>query len=194
MKSKWFELKVKAINLRKKGKSIHYVERVLGIPRSTLSGWFKNIVLSKEQKEILDKNLKEGLVKARAKAIIWHNTQKEERLLRAKAQAQAILEKLDTNDSKTLDLALAMLYLGEGFKGTSTGIGNSDPLILKFFIAVLKKNYDISIEKVRCELHLRADQDPLKMQKYWAKELRVPLKNFTSVSLDQRTAGSVTYP
>ena len=48
MRSKWFELKPDAIKLRKKGLSIREIELRLGIPRSTLSGWLKDIKLSDE--------------------------------------------------------------------------------------------------------------------------------------------------
>lgn len=52
-------------------------------------------------------------------------------------------------------------------------------------------DYDVSI--VRCELYLRADQDPLTLKKYWAKELGLPPTNFKQVNLDQRSAGKKTY-
>ena len=45
MQSKWFELKPTAVKLRRKGFSIGKIEYNLGIPRSTLSGWLKNIEL-----------------------------------------------------------------------------------------------------------------------------------------------------
>ena len=123
MKSKWFELKDKAVSLRKKGRSIRYVERALCIPRSTLSGWFKSVKLSKKQKKILYKNWKSALDQAREKAIIWHNSKKEGRLLEAKRQASEVLNRLNADDKDILDIALAALYLGEGFKkNTETGL------------------------------------------------------------------------
>ena len=39
-----------------------------------------------------------------------------------------------------------------------------DPLILKFFIKALNKNYGITPNKIKCELHLRADQNPQKLK------------------------------
>lgn len=50
MYSKWYELKPKAVELRKEGTSIREIEKLLSIPRSTLSGWLKNIKLTTEQK------------------------------------------------------------------------------------------------------------------------------------------------
>jgi len=51
MKSKWFELKPSAKKLRKKGLSIGDIERRLKIPRSTLSGWLKDIKLTSKQRK-----------------------------------------------------------------------------------------------------------------------------------------------
>ncbi len=50
MTSKWFKSKPEAVTLRKQGKSIKFIEKKLGIPSSTLSGWFKNILLTEKQK------------------------------------------------------------------------------------------------------------------------------------------------
>ncbi len=47
--------------------------------------------------------------------------------------------------------------------------------------------------KNRCELYLRYDQDPDELKKYWAKELALPLPNFTQVNRDKRTVGRKTY-
>ena len=133
MISKWFELKTEAVKLRKKGKSIKYVSTCLGIPLSTLSGWFKNIELTKSQKKVLEIKWERALIKARKGAVKWHKGQKELRLKFAEDQAERTLLKI-SNTQETLELALALLYLGEGFKkSTDTGMGNSDPLILKFF-------------------------------------------------------------
>jgi len=134
MKSRWFELKPEAIKLRKEGFSIGKIERRLGVPRSTLSGWLKGIELSKKQKDKLMRDWRNALVKAREKAVLWHNALKEKRLKLAEEQALKIVKTIDISDKKILELALAILYMGEGTKKKlETSIGNSDPLILKFF-------------------------------------------------------------
>ncbi|OGE64144.1 hypothetical protein A3J13_00440 [Candidatus Daviesbacteria bacterium RIFCSPLOWO2_02_FULL_36_8] len=121
--------------------------------------------------------------------------QKQTRLSEADKQAATILSLIDLRDKSILELTLALLYIGEGFKGNSgTGMGNSDSLILKFFINVLKVCYDLDTSKISCELHLRADQNTESVKKYWAEELHLPLKSFKSISIDKRTVGSTTYP
>ncbi|MDO8492657.1 MAG: hypothetical protein Q7S34_03405 [bacterium] len=194
MRSKWFDLKEKAIAYRKHGFSIKRIETKLGIPRSTLSGWLKNVSLTEIQKRILKKSWRNGLILARKKAVLWHNEQKAKRLHKARIEADDLLSRVDVNDKDLLDVAVSFLYLGEGFKKETTALGNSDPLILQFFIAVMTNNYGMKINQIKCELHLRADQNPEKMKKYWSRILKIPLVNFTAASIDKRTIGRKTYP
>ena len=195
MRSKWYELKEKALLLRTQGVSIRTVERRLGIPRSTLSGWFRNVSLSDTHKNELTRRWENALIKARRKAVLWHNAQKKQRLQEAKDAALKTLLNINVADTDILELTLALLYLGEGSKKTiGTAIGSSDPLILKFFLAILKKVYSLNPAKIRCELHLRADQNPETTKLFWAKELQLPLTSFRYITLDRRTIGSKTYP
>jgi len=194
MKSKWFKLKPKAIYLRKRGYSIRRIEHRLMIPRSTLNGWFKDIKLNKKQKEKLLENWKNGLIKARKGAVIWHNAQKEKRIKEAEKSALETLKKIDLNDKNILEFALAFLYLGEGAKNNSeTALGSSSPLILKFFLSLLINIYNINIEKISCDLSLRADQNPDEIKRFWSKELELPLSCFKQAHLDKRTEGKKTY-
>ncbi|TSC89886.1 MAG: Uncharacterized protein G01um10143_376 [Parcubacteria group bacterium Gr01-1014_3] len=195
MDSKWSRKKHKAIYLRRRGLSIGRIEKELKIHRSTLSGWFKNVELTKEQKSNLIKRWKNGLVKAREVASQWHRNEKQKRLLVAQKEAEAVLNNLNMRNKATLEIALAMLYMGEGIKSKdSTGMGNSNPLLLKSFVYMLKNFYLIPDDKLRCDLYLRADQSPEKMKKFWSKELDLPIENFKFVNLDKRTIGSKTYP
>lgn len=187
-------LKSEAIELRKQGLSIGQVETMLQIRRSTLSGWFRDIPLTAVQREYLFQNWKNALSKARNKAVLWHNEQKKKRLEQAEKEAAAVLGEINIADKSIVEVALATLYLGEGFKTVNgLGIGNSDPMILKFFIAALSVCYDFDKTKITCELHLRADQNPAEIKGYWAQTLNLPLASFKSVNIDQRTHGSPTY-
>lgn len=192
MKSRWFELKETAIALRKSGMSMTVIERKLGIPRSTLSGWFKTVPISDEQRLRLMKNRRDGWEKARIKASDWHRGQKALRLLKAKQEAIETLDKIEISEA-VLDLAFAMLYLGEGAKGGTTSLASSDPLILKFVLSVLEHNYAITKDMVRCELHLRVDQDPVELKRYWSTVLGIPIIRFRGTYTDQRSAGKPTY-
>lgn len=192
MRSKWYEQKDAAVKLRKKGLSIRTIEDVLGIPKSTLSGWFKNVNLDESQKKTLTNNQLEALVKAREKAVLWHNNQRRLRLRSAEELAELVIKNIEITPA-ILDLAFAMLYLGEGKKSGSTAIANTNPLVLRFVLSVLENNYQRTRKDIVCELHLRADQDPNIVKQYWSDQLLVPLTNFTSIYIDKRTAGKPSF-
>lgn len=192
MKSKWFEYKEAAISLRKTGMSMTVIEGRLGIPRSTLSGWFKDVPLTEEQRVRLMKNKQDGWLKARANAIESHRAAKLLRLKKAKEEAQITLEKIEITDA-VLDLTFAMLYFGEGAKTDITSLASSDPTILRFVLGVLKRNYNVTSKMVHCDLHLRMDQDSNMLKKYWSEELKIPIDRFRYVAYDKRSAGKPTY-
>lgn len=195
MISKWADLKEVAIAQRMRGASVRDIEKKLGIPRSTLSGWFKNTKIPARYRERLRKRWEKALRLARKKAVLSHNTKKAERIEEAKLGAQKTLVCINTNDVQTIELALALLYLGEGSKkAVGTIMGNSDPLILNFFISALQRAYSVPLKDIKCELHLRADQNSNTMKKYWSKALGVPLSNFGASVIDFRTKGTKTYP
>jgi hypothetical protein len=193
MKSQWFEYKAQAIQLRSEGLSIREIEKLLSIPRSTLSGWLKSVELTELQKARLQQNADLALIKARVKASDWHRSQKKLRLKKAEEQATVVLEEIVIDDN-IIELALAMLYLGEGAKKNTTAIGNSNPLILKFFITILIKKYGVSVDKIKCDLHIRADQNTKELIDYWSHELNLPMSCFRSVIVDVRTTGRTSYP
>ena len=180
--------------MRKRGASIRDVEKRLAIPRSTLSGWFRNVELSDYNRKKLAKRHGDALTNARIKAVIWHNEQKAMRLAQAKNEAEEILRHLNLDNQSITELALAMLYYGEGSKSDKgLVLGNSNVELLKFFVSTLKFLYKIELSKVRCELHLRADQKATQLVTYWSKNLGIPENRFRGIYFDKRTAGRKTY-
>src|SRR3989344_853827 len=195
MKSKWYKLKGEAISYRKRGYSIRMIEKLLRIPKSTLSNWFKDVKLTRSQTNKLEKKQKNALRLARLKAVLWHNQQKKKRIEFAQNDATITLKKINIENPHIIELALAFLYLGEGFKkNIETAIGSSDPSILKFFVAALKHIYHFDSTNIYFQLNLRADQSPTHLIRYWSKELKIPKKNFKYDSIDKRTLGIKTYP
>jgi len=194
MASKWYSLKQEALELRRTGTPIRQIEVKLGIPRSTLSYWFRDIKLSNKQKEIIRRDWIESIKGSRKNAIEWHNNQKSIRIEIAKQEAREVLEKVDLTNKPVVELTMSFLYLGEGSKKSpTTSLGSSDPLILRFFLYCLKSLYQVPTSQIKCYLHLRADQDKEEIKNYWASELELPIQNFLSTNLDMRTLGKPTY-
>ncbi len=124
----------------------------------------------------------------------FHFDRSQERIAKAKEEADQVLSNLNLKDKNIAELALAMLYMGEGIKSNDeTGMGNSDPLVLKTFLCILRNNYNVDVKKIRCELYLRADQNEDEIKKFWANKLKLPMGNFKYVNFDKRTAGTKTF-
>lgn len=193
MPSQWSHIKEKALTMRRRGVSTRDIEKKLGISRSTLSYWFRNVKLHPRFVKRMKARNDKALIKARAAAVKWHNRQKSVRLQQASHEANETLSHIDCNDTAVAELALSLLYLGEGMKTTGTGLGNSDPLILRFFVRMLHRLYGVRPTDLKCELHLRADQDPVGITRYWSRTLGIPSANFRKPSIDRRTVGRPTY-
>jgi len=187
MKSKWFNLKEKAISLRKKGFSIKHVEKKLDINRSTLSGWFKNVQLTNKQKEKLLQNWRDGLVAAQKKGSQWHRDQGNRRRTVIREEVDEFIPK-KAFDQKTGELIMATFYLAEGGKKeNSFAIANSNPAILKGIVNLLRYLYTLDESKFRCCLHLRSDQNEKELKSYWSKLLNIPETKFHKTQFDKRT-------
>ncbi|MDO8552421.1 MAG: hypothetical protein Q7S01_02710 [bacterium] len=195
MLSKWQHVKQRAISMRRHGASVRDIEKRLGIRRSTLSYWFTKVPLSKHHLRLLKKRADKALVKARVQAVKWHNARKRERVALAENEARQSLSKLNLEQIELLELALAMLYLGEGAKKNSqTSLGNSSPEILAFFVHALQKLYGATASDFKCYLHLRADQNQRELRRFWSRTLGIPESRFGKTLVDHRTQGSSTYP
>lgn len=186
--------KEQAIALRRRGFSYKRIRKELGTPLSTLNGWFKSVTLTEKQKKRLHKNWQEALVLARKKASATHRAAREKReeLLRNEVRLYCQNPVFSTRCTK--ELALAMLYLGEGNKKKNMGLGNSDPKIIRYYVSSLQELYGIDPSSLYTALHLRADQDEEELKRFWSRESGVPLERFRYVLRDKRTIGKPTYP
>jgi len=176
-----------AIKLRKKGKSIRDIENILGVARSTLSGWLYNVELTREQKERLHKKWLDALVKARLKAADVHRNGRLERVKRIKEDTAKFASKL-TIDKTLGEIIFAIFYLAEGTKKEcSVVIVNSNPKILKNILNLFRYLYSPKPSKFRCCLHLRMDQSEEQLKNYWSKILKIPKFQFIKTQFDKRT-------
>lgn len=176
-----------SIKLRKSGKSIRYIEKILKVPRSTLSNWLHDIKLSEKQRELLHKKWLNALVKARLKAADVHRNRRIKRIKRIKEDVAKFASKL-TMDKTLGEIIFAIFYLAEGTKKEcSVVIVNSNPKILKNILNLFRYLYSPKPSKFRCCLHLRMDQSEEQLKKYWAKILNISKSQFIKTQFDKRT-------
>lgn len=195
MASQWFHLKHRACTLRRRGISIISIEEKLGIPRSTLSGWFRNITLTNAQKNILAQKKTDALKKARGIAAEYHRSKKRERIALAREKAQADFDRLTgvASQQEFFRFFLTALYIGEGAKNKSLlCFGNANPDICLAFVTLLRRSFVLHEEKFRCQLHLRDDQHVATEVRYWSRLLAIPPTKFQKSYRDARTRKTVT--
>ena len=187
-------LRKKVRKLRSRGKTYAEIQEVLdtSLPKSTLSGWCRDMILpnwyNAKIKELNRKSLK------KAQAMAWASTKHKRELFLGKVRQEAaqVLRKLD---SENLKIVLAMLYLGEGAKWKSHSglmLGSSDSQIILLYISLLKKCYKIKLSQLKCRISYRADQKINELEKYWSRITGISTKNFYKTKPDPRTVGKET--
>lgn len=182
-------LKEQSLSLRRRGKTYSEIRRIVDkhLPKSTLSYWCKNIILSRRQQEKVGKNIKNNLERARAAALITNKIKRKKYLESVRSRVKHLKEVIKNKD--VAKISLAMLYLGEGSK-TNKGFltfGNSSPEIVGLFLNFLRCCYNIDEHKFRCTLQCRADQNIKKLEKFWSRMTRIPLSQFYKARVDPRT-------
>ena len=175
-------LKLEAIKLRKRGESVRDIAKKLGVVKSTVSLWVRDVILTIEQAEKLNANLVAGGHKGR---LISALLQKKRRLEKIETENQRGERQFTTLTPKELQIAGLCLYWAEGSKKSRTiVICNSDPNIILAFIGWLQLIYGITLNELKCAVGINeAHRNRERVVKnYWAKTTGIPLSNFTKTS------------
>lgn len=195
MKSKYYPLKTRVIDLRKSGKTYGEIINIIGenIPKSTLSDWCNPIYLTSKQKERIDKAVKDNSRKGIEVAWII-NKQRREKYLKSIENRNQHLSPI-LKDKNMAKVALSLLYLAEGAKSLSRGslyFGNSDPFIIDMFLNLMRRCYTIDESKFRCTVLCRADQNIKELESFWSQTTKISLKQFYKARVDARTIGKIS--
>lgn len=181
------------LKLRNQGKTYGEIRFLLkiNIPKSTLSEWCKKATLPKDYRDRIDRLNLNNLNKARLIAREINKIKHEELLEEIKDANIPIAGKVQNRE--IAKIALAMLCLGEASRTRGNfSLGSSDPRIITLFIELLKKCFTFDLEKIRCTLQCRADQDIESLEEYWLNVTRIPKRLFYRARIDPRTKGKQT--
>ena len=169
-------------------------ELKLQIPKSTLSYWCKDVPLSNNYSTKIAKLNKNNLNNARLIAVEVNKIKRQEFLKKLDKINLSIAESI--LNPKTAKIALAMLCLGEARKYSSKTssfyLGSSDPRIIIIFLELLKICFNFKLEKVRCTVQCRADQNIEDLEIFWRKITGMPKRLFYKAQIDPRTIGKPT--
>jgi hypothetical protein len=171
------EKRRKAIRLRKQGKSYNEIVKILTVPKSTLSGWLKNVEIPERIKnEILSKAKKTW-----AKNITEYNKNKSraarERWIEMAEHAKKEVKKITKRELWLVGIAL---YWGEGGKKDNWAIKfcNSDPEMVAVMIRFFREACSVPKEKLKPSIQIHRNINEPTAKKYWSKVSGLPEKCF----------------
>jgi transcriptional regulator with XRE-family HTH domain len=158
----------RARELRAQGCSVKEIERTVGVARSTVSRWVRDVPLGDDQRRALAERVTEGRLqaaerKAHAARVLRNSYQQEgRRLARERDGSYA---------------AGCMLYWAEGDKRRNTlGLANSDPHLLRLFASFLRRHFGVADDAFRVYCNLFADHAARQqeIEAFWLSSLELP--------------------
>ncbi|MCM8788137.1 MAG: hypothetical protein NC935_08875 [Candidatus Omnitrophica bacterium] len=156
----------KARVLRKQGLSLRKIEQKIKVPSSTISKWVRDIKVDNS---------------------FYKKARLIEKVNKDKFKYLAKEYKIDKNLAKVL---LSFLYWCEGSKYPATNrvnFSNSDYLMVKMFIKLLRISFKIKEEKIRVHLQLHASHNIKKEINFWSQLLKVPISQFEKPTITKPT-------
>ena len=168
-------IRERAVLLRKQGYSIKEVASKLRIAKSTSSVWLRDILLNSQAQTRLKNRRIFGQYKARL--VQFEKSDKQQRI--RSIVAEQTLSKIEMS-RELCKLCCALLYWCEGNKNGDTLVRftNSDPQLIKIFLSLLRRGFDIVEAKFRALIHLHQYHDEKKQKKLWHEITNIPLNQF----------------
>lgn len=137
------EKKLQARELRRTGQSIKSIARNLDVSQGSVSLWCRDIILSVEQLQILERNYKDPNYGKRLQNSLKQQGIRIEKTKRLKKEGA---EEVGNLSSRELLLVGIALYWAEGYKKDSqVGLGSSDPKMMQLYVKWLKDCFGYTI-------------------------------------------------
>jgi hypothetical protein len=152
----------KAKKLRKKFRySFAQLQKITGIPATTIRNWCKNDYLGTKWDTLL-----------------ITNQRKRKELKMSEIGSLHSLQNIDAINAK---IFASLLYWCEGTKypiSNKIEFTNSDPQLQTFFVMLLRKAFSLDESKFRVHLQIHNTHDYEKIKNYWSKLLNIPKLKF----------------
>lgn len=170
------ETKEKARSLRRDGRSYTEITREIGVVKSTLNQWLRDLPKPLEYQYITGND---WLKKIRPLALAANKKKKadifDDMILKIKEEVSLV--KINKDLDKTI---LSMLYWAEGSKGNQAvlSLANTDPKLVLLFITLLRRSFPVNEEKFRVRLYLHSYHQESQVKVFWSKLLGIPISQF----------------
>lgn len=175
------DLRETAVAMRKEGRSYREIQAVVGVAKSTLSLWLRDVPLTDDQQRALELR---GPAATSARAA-------ENRVVgarrRAVVQAQAKAQITELSESE-LFVAGVVAYWAEGAKnkpwreGQSVKFMNSDPKLIRLFLSWLRL-IGVSPDRLIFRLHIHESADSSDAVAFWSEVVGAPRSQFGNCTI-----------
>ena len=188
----WFYMahrgkKIEALEMRLNGASYSMIKERVGVSKSTLSLWLRDMPLPEERIRELRDFSETRIERTR-------ETKRRKKEVRLENVRKIGKEKIGTLTERELFLAGLFLYWGEGAKtkDSSVILSNTDPSMLIFFIKWLQ-TLGVFKECLKIRVNLYSDMDIQRELKYWSEILDIPLTQFRKPYIKKSKRADITY-
>ncbi len=181
------EKKSEALEMRRNGASYSMIKDRVGVSKSTLSLWLRDMPLPEERiRELRDFN--------ETRIERTRETKRRKKEVRLASVRNMAKEKIGKLNQRELFLAGLFLYWGEGGKTKETNIvlSNTDPSMMIFFIKWVE-TLGVSKDRLKIRINLYSDMNIEKELQYWSKTLHIPLSQFRKPYMKESKRSDITY-
>ncbi len=179
------DLQIKARKLRKEGYSINELQKILGVSKSSISLWVRNVPLSEKAQSRLNKKYTNGQLASQK--VIKEKTEEKNKI--ANIFALDLLREKNILNSDLI-LFCAMIYHCEGSKSLRDSITftNSDPSLIQTFLFLFKRSFKIDEKRLKVLMHLHDYHNETKQKQFWSKITKIPTEQFLK-TYNKKTTG-----
>lgn len=169
--------KTQAIQLRRKGKSYNEISRLLVVPKSTLSVWFRDLRLSKVDRQRLMTRAQQHW----AENIIRYNKSRAQEARRKTQHAiSSAAKEISTLSPRELWLMGLALYWAEGGKTDRWRLrfSNTDPSMIRLMMRFSRKVCRVTQDKFSAQIQLHPHVSETQAKHFWSQATGIPYQQF----------------
>jgi transposase-like protein len=176
--------KQKALEMRKNGMAMGEIARKLGVAKSSVSYWVRDVSLTNKQRERLNKNGHSVNAIEKRRVARLANTSKRRAII-----IEAAGDEVSCLLQEPLWCIGVALYWGEGGKTQQTArLANSDPAVIAIMMRFFKKYSNVPETKFRGHVHTFSHKNAKKAVKYWSTISGIPENKFYKTYIKQSSA------
>lgn len=157
-----------ARKLRARGWTLREIADELGVAKSSVSVWVRDVEFTPRRRPSGRRSRNPGANKLRRRKLA--------EIARLKREG---VERIGRLSEREFLVAGAALYAGEGSKRDGQiGFANSDPRMLLFFLAWLRRFFEVDESRLRMHLYLHQGLDLEGTNAYWSELTEIPVTQF----------------